>query len=294
MSLLYRFIKEAEDKRVAVGHFNISEITALKAIASAMHKIYETYHLVIPVVIGTSEGEADYVGMANAASLVGNLRREGLAVFLNADHFHSLDRLEAAVRYGYDSAVFDASELPFEENIKMTRDAVRLAKSINPAFIIEGEIGHIGGASKVLDEIPADARIDPSVLSTPEEASRFVAETGVDLVTPAVGNIHGMLKNASNPHLDIDRIAMIHRASSAPLVLHGGSGIRDEEFILAIRAGISVIHINTELRIAWRKGLEASFTKEPGEVAPYKLLPMAEMAIGSVVLERLKLFNKLV
>lgn len=294
MSLLYRFIKEAEDKRVAVGHFNISELVALKAISSAMRRIYDTYHLVIPVVIGTSEGEADYVGMANAASLVGNLRREGLAVFLNADHFHSLERLEAAVRYGYDSAVFDVSELPFEENIRMTREAVRLAKSINPAFVIEGEIGHIGGASKILESLPSDARVDPSTLSTPEEAARFVAETGVDLITPAIGNIHGMLKNAPNPHLDIDRIAMIHRASSAPLVLHGGSGIRDEEFILAIRAGISVIHINTELRIAWRKGLEAGFAKEPNEVAPYKILPVAERAVESVVLERLKLFNKLV
>jgi fructose-bisphosphate aldolase class II len=292
--LLYRFIKEAEDKRVAIGHFNISDLSALKAIASAVRGIYDDYHVLVPVVIGVSEGEADYVGLKNAACLVQNLRAEGLSVFLNADHVHSLERLEAAVRSGFDSAVFDFSEKSFEENIRVTREAVRLAKAINPMFIVEGEIGHIGGASKILESIPEDAVIDPESLSRPEEATRFVAETGVDLITPAVGNIHGILRNFPNPRLDIGRISAIHKACHAPLVLHGGSGIRDEEFVRAIYAGISMIHINTELRIAWRKGVEAGLAQNPDEVAPYKILPTAEKAIHSVVFERLKLFNKLV
>lgn len=292
--LLYRFIKEAEDKRVAVGHFNISDLAALKGIADAARAIYNEYHVLVPVVIGVSEGEADYVGLKNAASLVANLRSEGLAFFLNADHVHSPERLEAAVRAGFDSAVFDMSELPFEENIRVTREAVRMAKTLNPLFIVEGEIGHIGGASKVLEVMPEDARITPDQLSLPEEAVRFTAETGVDLITPAVGNIHGMLKNFPNPHIDTDRIAAIHKACSAPLVLHGGSGIRDEEFIRAIYSGISMIHINTEIRIAWRKGLEAGLAQNPDEVAPYKILPTAEKAVAHQVFERLKLFNKLV
>lgn len=292
--LLYRFIKEAEDKRVAVGHFNISDLAALKGIAWAARSIYSEYHVLVPVVIGVSEGEADYVGLKNAVSLVANLRAEGLAFFLNADHVHSLPRLEAAVRAGFDSAVFDASELSFDENIRQTREAVRLAKSLNPLFIVEGEIGHIGGSSKILESMPEDARITPDQLSRPEEAVRFVMETGVDLVTPAVGNIHGMLKNFPNPNLDTERIATIHKACPAPLVLHGGSGVRDEEFIRAIYSGISMIHINTELRIAWRQGLEAGLAQNPDEVAPYKILPMAEKAVAHQAFERLKLFNKLV
>ncbi|MDD5099044.1 MAG: class II fructose-bisphosphate aldolase [Candidatus Colwellbacteria bacterium] len=292
--LLYRFIKEAEDKRVAVGHFNISDIVALKAIAGAARDIYDRYHIIAPVIIGLSEGEADFVGLENAVSLVNNLRTGGIPAFLNADHIHSLERLETAVRLGFDSAVFDVSDRPFDENIRLTREAVQLAKSINPSFIVEGEIGHIGGASKVLEEIPADAVIDASLLSRPEEAVRFMAETGVDMITPAVGNIHGILKNFPNPRLDIDRINEIHKAVPAPLVLHGGSGIRDEDFLRAIYAGISVIHINTELRIAWRRGVESGLAQNPDEVAPYKILPLAEKAIRSVVFERLKLFNKLV
>lgn len=292
--LLYRFIKEAEDKRVAIGHFNISELSALKGIAWAARSVYSEYHVLVPIVIGVSEGEGDFLGIKNASSLVANLRAEGLPFFLNADHVHSIDRLEAAVRAGFDSAVFDASELSFEDNIRETKEAVRLAKSINPLFIVEGEIGHIGGASKILESMPGDVRITPEQLSRPEEAVRFAIETGVDLITPAVGNIHGMLKNVPNPHIDTDRIAAIHKACPAPLVLHGGSGIRDEEFIRAIYSGISMIHINTEIRIAWRKGLEAGLAQNPDEVAPYKLLPMAEKAVGHQVFERLKLFNKLV
>jgi fructose-bisphosphate aldolase class II len=239
--LLYRFIKEAEDKRVAIGHFNISDLSALKAIAAAARDIYDGYHVLVPVVIGVSEGEADHIGLRNAVCLVGNLRAEGLPFFLNADHVHSLERLEAAVRVGFDSAVFDLSERSLEENTAVTREAVRLAKSINPMFVMEGEIGHIGGSSKILESMPDDARIDPELLSRPEEAVRFVMETGVDLITPAVGNIHGMLKNLPNPAIDIGRIAAIHKACHAPLILHGGSGIRDEEFIRAIYAGISMI-----------------------------------------------------
>jgi fructose-bisphosphate aldolase class II len=292
--LLYRFIKEAEDKRVAIGHFNISDLSALKAIAAAARDIYDGYHVLVPVVIGVSEGEADHIGLRNAVCLVGNLRAEGLPFFLNADHVHSLERLEAAVRVGFDSAVFDLSERSLEENTAVTREAVRLAKSINPMFVMEGEIGHIGGSSKILESMPDDARIDPELLSRPEEAVRFVMETGVDLITPAVGNIHGMLKNLPNPAIDIGRIAAIHKACHAPLILHGGSGIRDEEFIRAIYAGISMVHINTELRIAWRKGLEAGLAQNPTEISPYKILPTVEKAVRSVVFERLKLFNKLV
>ena len=114
----------------------------------------------------------------------------------------------------------------------------------------------------------------------------------MDLFSPAVGNLHGMFKDAPNPALDIKRIKTVREAAGVPLVLHGGSGITDSDFSAAIRAGISVIHINTEIRLAWKKGLETALQKNADEIVPYKLLPESEKAIYSIVESRLRLFNK--
>ena len=293
-SLLYRFIKEAEDKRVAVGHFNFSDIATAKGIMGAVKNIIQDFHLNIPVCLGTSEGEAGYVGARFAVSLTKQYQAEGQQVFLNGDHIRSLEKLKSLVEAGYDSAVFDASELSFEQNIALTREAVKLAKSINPDFLIEGEINYIGGSSKLLEDFPMDAKLIPEALTSPEQARIFVESTGVDLIAPAVGNIHGILKNSPNPRIDFDRIRAIKKATLAPIVLHGGSGLREEDFIQAIYAGVSVIHLNTELRLAWRRGLETALAGDKDEVAPYKLFSTAEKAVQGVVFERLKLFNKLV
>ena len=169
-----------------------------------------------------------------------------------------------------------------------------LAKSINPDFVIEGEINYVGGSSKLLEDFPIDASLVPESLTSPENAKLYVESTGVDLIAPAVGNIHGIMKNLPNPRIDLERIKAIKKFTPAPIVLHGGSGLREEDFIQAIYAGVSVIHINTEIRLAWRKGLEASLSADKDEVAPYKLLSSAEQAVQTIVAERLKLFNKLV
>ena len=293
-SLLYRFIKEAEDKRVAIGHFNFSDIATAKGIMGAVENIARDFHLNIPVCLGTSEGEAGYVGIRFAVSLAKQYKADGKQVFLNGDHIRSLEKLKSLVEAGYDSAVFDASELSFEQNMELTREAVKLAKSINPDFLIEGEVNYIGGSSKLLEDFPMDAKLIPEALTSPEKARIFVESTGVDLIAPAVGSIHGILKHSPNPQIDFDRIRAIKKATPAPIVLHGGSGLREEDFIQAIYAGVSVIHINTEIRLAWRRGLEAAFMADKDEVAPYKLFMPAEGAVQGVIFERLKLFNKLV
>jgi len=293
-SPLYRFIKEAEDKRVAIGHFNFSDIATAKGIMGAVENIARDFHLNIPVCLGTSEGEVGYVGMRFAVSLTKQYKADGKQVFLNGDHIRSLTKLKSLVEAGYDSAVFDASELSFEQNIELTREAVRLAKSINPDFLIEGEVNYIGGSSKLLEDFPMDAKLIPEALTSPEKARIFVESTGVDLIAPAVGSIHGILKHSPNPQIDFDRIRAIKKATPAPIVLHGGSGLREEDFIQAIYAGVSVIHINTEIRLAWRRGLETALIADKDEVAPYKLFTLAEKAVESVLFERLKLFNKLV
>ena len=165
--------------------------------------------------------------------------------------------------------------MPFEENIKKTKEVVEYVKSVNSDILVEGELGYLGGSSVILKEIPKDAAIKPEDLTNPEQAAQFVKETGIDLLAPAVGNIHGMFKNAPNPNIDIERIGKLRNMAGAPIVLHGGSGIRDEDFTKAIDVGISIIHINTEIRLAWRgewKRLCARIPKKWCLIKFYRLL----------------------
>ena len=302
MKNLLQTVKEAEKKRVAVGHFNIANLEALKAISHVAEKLQ------LPVIVGTSEGERGYIGIHHSVDLVESYNKEhgmrkahanlgGYHLFLNADHTYSLDKVRDAAEVGYDSIVFDGGKLPFEENIKQTKEAVRIAKKASAhrpvEIIVEGELGYIGQSSKVLKELPEGAAIRLEDLPTPEQAEQFVKETGVDMLAPAVGNVHGMLSGAANPNLQINRIKEIRQAAGVPLVLHGGSGVSDEDFIAAIDAGISVIHISTELRVAWRKSFEEALKNNPEEIAPYKLMPEVLKKMEEVIENRLRLFSKL-
>jgi fructose-bisphosphate aldolase class II len=246
----------------------------------------------VPVIVGASEGERAFMGVKQIASLVKSLRDEyDFPIFLNADHTHSLAGALEVAKAGFDSVVFDLSALPFEENIRQTREAVSALKAINPSFLIEGEIGDIGSGSEIHEVMP-----DPSKgLTKPEEARQFVNETGVDILAPAVGSMHGMsrsmVRGETKQHLNIERIAAVKQAAGVPLTLHGGSGTNDDDFRRAIAAGIGIVHINTELRVAWRRGLESSLAAKPDEVVPYKILPPVVDAVKEVVTSRLKLFN---
>ena len=258
---LRNVLEEAQNKGVAVGHFNISDWVLLKAVFASAQE------LGVPVIVGASEGERTFLGVSELATLVKTLREEKeFPIFLNADHTHSLDGAMAATKAGFDSIVFDRSELPFEENIRATKQAVEALKSINPAILVEGEIGDIGTGSEIHDEAPDRSK----VLTTPEEARQFVQGTGVDILAPAVGNMHGMLQTmvqgSTRKRLDLTRISEIKSASGSWLTLHGGSGTDDQDLQKAIAAGINIIHINTELRVAWRRGLEDAFARKPNEV----------------------------
>lgn len=283
---LLELIKEAEARNVAIGHFNISDLAALRAIVRAAKE------LGVPVIIGVSEGEREFIGVKQVAAIVKSFRESGMPIFLNADHTYSLEKIKEAVAAGFDAVIFDGAKLPLEENIKKTKEVVDYVKSINPEMIVEGEIGYIGTSSKILESVPEGAAVKAEDLTKPEEAARFVKETGVDLLAPAVGNLHGMFSNAPNPALNIGRVKEIRKASGVPLVLHGGSGITDSDFSASIKAGISVIHINTEIRLAWHDGIVAALKENPQEIVPYKILPKAEMAVYEVVKNRLVLFNR--
>jgi fructose-bisphosphate aldolase, class II len=287
MYQLRNLLEEAQRNGAAIGHFNISDWVLLKAVFAAAQE------LKVPVIVGASEGERAFLGVVQVAALVKSLREEhGFPIFLNADHTHTLDSAIAAAKAGFDSIVYDLSALPFEENIRQTKHAVEVLKSIHPAILVEGEIGNIGTGSEIHESVP-DSSKD---LTTPEEAKQFVESTRVDILAPAVGNMHGMLQTMVQgdvkKRLNIQRIHDIKSASGSLLTLHGGSGTEDDDFRRAIAAGINIVHINTEIRVAWRRGLEDALTQKPQEIVPYKLLPIAEESIRQVVLARLQLFSQ--
>jgi ketose-bisphosphate aldolase len=288
MSSLRDHLQKAQETGKAIGHFNISDLVLLKAVFAAAREVN------VPVLVGLSEGERVFVGVRQIAAFVRSLRDEfDFPIFLNADHTHSLAKAVEATKAGFDSVVFDLSALPFKENVRQTKQAVEALKAINPDVLVEGEIGDIGTGSEIHETSPDLSK----GLSTPVEAKQFVEATGVDILAPAVGNMHGMLKSMvegqTKKHLDIPRIKDIKRATGTFLTLHGGSGTNDEDFRKAIAAGINIVHINTELRVAWRRGLERGLEEHKAEVVPYKLLPVAVDSVEQVAASRLRLFNGL-
>jgi fructose-bisphosphate aldolase, class II len=246
----------------------------------------------VPVLIGTSEGERDFIGVREIAAVVAALREEtGQPIFLNADHTHSLERALEAAKAGYDMIGFDVSTLPLEKNIELTREAVDAVKSINPRIVVEGELGFIGSGSEIHESVPESSRL----LTKTDDAKHFVETTRIDVLAPAVGNMHGLLKSmisgGMRKRLDIGRISQIAAAVAIPLTLHGGSGTDDGDFLKAISAGITIVHISTELRLAWRRGIEAALAGNSDEVVPYKIYSNSVSAMTAVAEERLRLFN---
>jgi fructose-bisphosphate aldolase class II len=286
MDTLRDVLARLEREGAGLGHFNVADVVLLKAVVAAAAETR------LPVLVGASEGEREFFGTRQIAALVKSLREEtGLPIFLNADHTHSLKKAVDAADAGFDSVTIDFSALPFEENVARTKETAQAIKAINSAILAEGEIGDIGTGS----EIHEAAQVDFKNLTRPEEARQFVEATGIDILAPAVGNMHGMLKSMvqgkAKKHLDIERIAEIKQTAGVFLTLHGGSGTEDEGFRKAIAAGINIIHINTELRVAWRQSLAESLAQDPNEVVPYRILRPVVDSVKQVVSSRLRLFH---
>ena len=291
-------IKEALRRKVAIGHFNVSDDQGFWAVVNATKKVSKDAGRQIPVIIGVSEGERDFIGIPQVKALVDSVRKEGLPIFLNADHTYSFERVKEVVDAGFDAFIYDGTEQSFDDNVSATKKCVEYARSKASEqgrdIIIEAEIGFIGKSSKVLDAIPEGVHISEEYLTKPEEAKRFAEVTGVDMLAPAVGNIHGMLKGGKNPALNIRRIADIYKAVGLPLVLHGGSGNSAEDFKAAADAGVAVIHVSTEMRVAYHDALAKEMAANSDQIAPYKFLKPAVDAMEAVVYEKLRIFNKLV
>ena len=182
---LRNVLTRLQQQGAALGHFNVADLVLLKAVVAAAVDVR------VPVMVGAAEGERDFLGTYELAALVKVMRGEhDVPIFLKADHTQSLAKAVEATRAGFDSVVIDFSALPFDQNVSRTKETVEAIKAINPAILAEGEIGNIGTGSEIHDTVQNEFRN----LSTSVEAQQFVDSTGIDILAPAVGNMHGMLE----------------------------------------------------------------------------------------------------
>src|SRR3989344_15714 len=278
---LRAILQRATKEHWSTGHFNASESDQMRAICEAAKEVGA------PAIIGTSEGEAKHLGYFEAVALRDAFRKElGIPVFLNSDHHKSVEAAKKAIDAGYDSIHIDLSAEPYEKNVSGTKEIVEYAKNFH--ISVEGEMGYLRGESKIEKEKIA---VKPEDLTNPDIAKDFVSRTGVNRLAVAVGNIHGL--SMDEPALDIERIKKIREAvpKNVALVLHGGSGIPDEQIRDAIAAGIANIHINTDIRVAYAGALREEFSKNPEEVVPYKFDASAREVIKQIVKQKLELFG---
>jgi len=276
------YLEKAEKGGWALPHFNFSNAEILRAIVEA------AFELKSPLFVGVSEGERKFLGPKQARSLVTAFREEfNLPLFLNADHTKSLEKAKEAIEMGYDALLIDGSELSLAENIELTKEVVDWAKSKNPHIIVEGELGYLRGESKIQKVI----EVKEEDFTKPEEAEKFVKQTNIDLLAPAVGNIHGIITE-SVERLHFDLITAIKKQiGKVYLVLHGGSGLAADDIRGAIKAGMSVVHINTDLRIAFTNALKQALSKQITEVVPYHYLASIIREVKKVAKEKIRLFG---
>ena len=230
-----------------------------------------------------------------ARTLIDELNQDySVPIFLNADHTYSLEKVMEVVEAGYDSVIVDGAKLPYEENVALVKTCVDYVRAYEAKtgkrILVEAELGYIGQSSSLNTELPEG--VTEANITTVDQARDFVLRTGVDMFAPAIGNIHGMLVDAPEPKLHIDRLREITAIVDIPLVLHGASGNTDEDLNAAIDAGIAIIHINTEIRKAFRDGEMNYLEEHPQEVAPYKFGKEGQEEMKKVVRAKMQLYMK--
>ena len=277
------YLKKAQEEKFAIGQFNFSDFTQMKAIVN------KSVELKSPVILGTSEGESKFFGLEEAVALRDALRKKtGLPIFLNLDHGHSFEYLKQAIDAGYDMVHFDGSKLPLDENIKITKQVIKYARK--KGVTVEGEVGRIGtDASKIyLDKF----EIKEEDLTKPDEALRFLKETKADLLAISMGNFHGIEISGIDPNLRLDVLKAIKdKVGERYFVLHGGSGTPEDDIKEAIKLGIVKININTELRLAFSGNLRRALNSDVNEIVPYKFLVDAQGSVEKVVGLKINIFG---
>ena len=281
------YLKQAKEGGYAIGHFNFSTEDVLRGIVEACKEAGAP-----AVMVGTSEGEADFFGMKEAVAVVRAMREHfDYPIFLNADHFKSFEKCKEAIDAGYDSVIIDTSKLPYEDNVTTAQKVVEYARSVSASrrtdITVEGELGYLKGSSEVQQKVEVSA----DDYTKPEEARDFVNKTGVSRMAVVFGNIHGIVTEQEEK-LDIEHFKKIVAVvPEVDYVLHGASGLKDDDVAEAIKAGVNNVHFNTELRVAYHDSIEKTLQEKPNETTPYKYLGPAVEEVKKVVSAKIKLFT---
>lgn len=267
----------AQKHNYAVGAFNVNNMEIVQAIADAAEELQA------PVIMQASQGGIKYAGIKYVASL-GKTASElaSVPVTLHLDHGTDFDQVMLCLRHGFSSVMIDGSRFPLEENIAFTKRVVEIAHPLGVS--VEAELGKIGGTE---DHIVVDER--DATFTDPDEAQRFVEETGVDSLAIAVGTAHGVYKG--EPKIDFDRIKAIRSKIDVPLVLHGSSGVPYKALEKAISLGICKINIDTDLRISFTDGVREVLENNPNEIDPRKILGPAREKMTETIKEKIKVFG---
>ena len=271
-------LKRAKAEKYAVGLFNTHDTDMMEAALAAAEEAKS------PIIIGTAEVLLPYGDLPLISpALIAAAKRASVPVVVHYDHGLTFEKTMEALKAGFSSVMFDASAKPYADNVAETAEVRKIAHAFGAT--IEGEIGHVGSAATGDDK--------NGLYTTVAEAVDFQTKTGVDALAVAVGNAHGVYK--SKPCLQFDRIAELNAAVACPLVLHGGSGLSDDDFRGAIARGIAKLNIHTDMVIAGMKAMReqcAAHDADHPATRDYLETRTAKVAaIKAVVRRKLELFG---
>jgi fructose-bisphosphate aldolase, class II len=267
--------------RFAYPAFNTMNLEITRGIISAAEE------LDTPVILETSEGAVKYAGLETIFELMASMAiKAKVPIALHMDHGKDAEQLQRGIELGYSSVMIDHSDQELEKNIKDTKAMVEFAH--REGAWVQGEVGRIRGKEDWVSVSDRD-----SLLTTPEEALQFWEATKVDTLACSVGTIHGIIKmnGEAEAHVDVDRIQAIAEKVPVPLVLHGASGVPDDVIAQAIQNGISIINIDTELRMAFTANLRQALQEHPDEVDPRKYLAPAIAGVTEAAKKKLLAFK---
>ncbi len=269
--------RDAEARDYAVGAFNVNNMEIVQAIIDAANEERS------PVILQASQGALRYAGIEYVSALARvAAEKADVPVALNLDHGTSFEQVVQCIRHGFSAVMIDGSKLPYAENAALVRRVVEVAHAAGVS--VEAELGRIGGTE---DDIRVADR--EALMTDPDEAKRFVAETGVDLLAVAIGTAHGVYHG--EPKLDFTRLDAIDGLVDIPLVLHGASGVPDEAIRRAVSSGVDKINIDTELRLAFAGALRRVLGADEKVFDPREILGPAREATKEVVREKMRLFG---
>ena len=264
-----------------MGAFNANNMEIIQAIIETAQEEKA------PAILQASQGAIEYAGLDSIVAMVKVMAEKvTVPIALHLDHGTDYYQNIKCLRAGFTSLMFDGSKLPFEENVKITKKVVEMAHACD--IPVEGELGQIGKMGDS-DEPGVALEKVKETMADPYEAAKFVELTKIDFLAAAVGTIHGCRTPFAK--LDIPRIEKIRELTDVPLVLHGASGVNDEEVRKGISAGICKINIDTRIRMIFTKKIRETIKMNPQEIDPRKLLGPAREAAKEVIRERMRVFG---